>query len=542
MNYEQLKNSILQEAIEGLLVPQDPNDESAAVLLDRIADEKKRLIKEKKIKRDRNESRIYRTNDGHWMERFSNKNRPEVCIDDEIPFDIPESWEWCRASILFEVKGGKRLPIGAQFSEVPTKHVYIRVTDMKNHSIVNYNLKYISEELYQKLSRYTINKEDLYLTIAGTIGYCGIVPEEFNGMNLTENAVKLTYLQADKMYIFYTILSSYVQSQFLDKTNQLAQPKLAIRRIQTTLIPLPPLSEQHRIVSKLEEVLPKVEEYGKAQDRLDTLNSVLPEKLKASILQEAIEGRLVPQNPDDEPASELLDRIAEEKAKLVKEKKIKADKNASRIYRTDDGHWMEHFADKRRTDVCIDDDIPFDIPSNWRWSRLKEHCVIASGLGYKKENLETKSEQMIRVLRGGNIDYGKWQNKVNDIFISKEFVKDELLLKRGTFISPAVTSLEQMGKTALIEEDLPETVVGGFVLMITPFIFKDEYLHYLNAFFMSSYYKKQCQSITNKSGQAFYNLSRAKLLETLLPVPPIQEERRIVNLLNEMLPKLDTLK
>lgn len=527
MNYEQLKNSILQEAIEGLLVPQDPNDEPAAVLLDRIADEKKRLIKEKKIKRDRNESRIYRTNDGHWMERFSDKNRPEVCIDDEIPFDIPESWEWCRASILFEVKGGKRLPIGAQFSEVPTKHVYIRVTDMKNHSIVNYNLKYISEELYQKLSRYTINKEDLYLTIAGTIGYCGIVPEEFNGMNLTENAVKLTYLQADKMYIFYTILSSYVQSQFLDKTNQLAQPKLAIRRIQTTLIPLPPLSEQHRIVSKLEEVLPKVEEYGKAQDRLDTLNSVLPEKLKASILQEAIEGRLVPQNPDDEPASELLDRIAEEKAKLVKEKKIKADKNASRIYRTDDGHWMEHFADKRRTDVCIDDDIPFDIPNNWAWCRHNSLFNISGGSQPPKSYfIDTKKDGYIRLYQIR--DYG---TSPVPVYVPKEKVskfthKGDILLARYG---------GSLGKVFWAEEGAYNVAMAKVIPLFSPKLIDVEYIYY---YYHCGLYQHLVKG-GNRSAQGGFNKDDLNTL--FFPLPPLNEQHRIVKRIKEILPKLNSL-
>lgn len=538
MNYEQLKNSILQEAIEGRLVKQDPNDEPAAVLLDRIADEKKRLIKEKKIKRDKNESRIYRTDDGHWMERFSDKNRPEACIDDEIPFDIPESWEWCRIKeIIYPPKYGT--------SNKSKKEGVVPVLRMGNiqNGEINYNNLVYSDNTSDN-EKYKLQKGDLLFNrtnSAELVGKTAIYRGEREAI-YAGYIILLRPIIASSEFLNFVFSSPYLRSYCKEvKTIGVQQCNINAEKVSNLIIPIPPLSEQHRIVAKLEELLPKMEEYGKAQDRLDALNSVLPEKLKASILQEAIEGRLVPQNPDDDPASKLLDRIAEEKAKLVKEKKIKADKNASRIYRTDDGHWMEHFADKHRTDVCIDDEIPFDIPSNWRWSRLKEHCVITSGLGYKKENLETKSDQMIRVLRGGNIDYGKWQNKVNDIFISKEFVKDELLLKRGTFISPAVTSLEQMGKTALIEEDLPETVVGGFVLMIMPFIFKDEYLHYLNAFFMSSYYKKQCQSITNKSGQAFYNLSRAKLLETLVPVPPIQEERRIDNILNEILPKLENI-
>lgn len=183
----------------------------------------------------------------------------ERCIDDEIPFEIPETWCWCRLGTLVTVKGGKRVPKGVQLSEVPTAHIYIRVTDMKNNTLTSDRLRYISDDVNQQIRNYTISKDDLYLTIAGTIGSVGIVPAEFDGMNLTENAVKLTEIRLDKHYLLRLISAPLVQEQFVDKTNQVAQPKLAIERIITTLIPIPPLSEQLRIVKAISEALTMIE-------------------------------------------------------------------------------------------------------------------------------------------------------------------------------------------------------------------------------------------------------------------------------------------
>jgi type I restriction enzyme S subunit len=292
-------------------------------------------------------------------------------------------------------------------------------------------------------------------------------------------------------------------------------------KMNSIMVALPPLAEQKRIVAKIEELLPKVEEYGKAQDALNKLNEELPEKLKKSVLQEAIEGRLVPQDPNDEPASLLLERIREEKKRLVKEGKLKK-------------------KDLEETPIS-EDEIPFDIPDSWVWSRLGDHISATSGLAYKKDDLGVVSSEYVRVLRGGNISFGSWSIKGDDVMIGKQFIDDELLLKKGTFISPAVTSLEHMGKTALIREDQHNVVAGGFVLMFHPHYYNERYLEYLNIFFQSGYYREKCKSITNKSGQAFYNLSRAKLLEVPIPLPPLAEQKRIVAKIEEAFKAIDAL-
>ena len=249
---ERLKKSILQEAVQGKLVPQDPNDEPAAVLLERIRAEKQKLIAEGKIKKNKHESIIFRRDNSHYEKCGSN----DVCIDDEIPFDIPNSWCWTRLDNIITVRGGKRLPKGEKLLESPTGHVYIRVTDMKNNSVDLNDLHYIDDKIYREISNYIITKDDIYIVIVGsTIGKVGIIPNELDGMNLTENAARLTPYLVDKEYLLLALQIEYLQRQFLDKTNQVGQPKLALIRLKTSLIPMPPLEEQKRIAQMYKHLL-----------------------------------------------------------------------------------------------------------------------------------------------------------------------------------------------------------------------------------------------------------------------------------------------
>jgi len=229
-----LRQSILSEAVSGKLVPQNKEDEPAKELLRKIKKEKENLIKEGKIKKG--------------------KELP-VISDDEIPYDLPKGWIWMRLGDVCDVKGGKRIPKGYLLQDVPTKYIYIRVTDMKDGTIKDNKLKYISEDIYQLIKQYTISKDNLYITIAGTIGEVGFVPSKFDNMNLTENAAKIINYGVDKSFLKLILSSKFAKDQFLDKVNQMAQPKLALMRILTTKIPLPPLPEQHRIVEKVDSLM-----------------------------------------------------------------------------------------------------------------------------------------------------------------------------------------------------------------------------------------------------------------------------------------------
>ena len=224
----QAKSKILDLAIHGKLVPQDPNDEPAIELLKRI----------------------------------NPKFTP--CDNAHYPFNVPVRWSWVRLDNVCEIKGGKRIPRGETFSKEPTEHIYIRVTNMKNNTIIENEVKYITEEVYRQIKNYTISSDDLYLTIAGTIGDVGFVPSRFNGMNLTENAAKLTNIVCYKQYLMIALLSSVAQEHFTSKFHQVAQPKLSIETASSTLIPLPPYNEQQRIVAKIEEIFAVFDEIQKS--------------------------------------------------------------------------------------------------------------------------------------------------------------------------------------------------------------------------------------------------------------------------------------
>ena len=251
---EALKKSILQEAVQGKLVAQDPSDEPAEALLERIRAEKQRIIKEGKIKKDKHESVIFRRDNSHY-EKLDGVER---CIDDELPFEIPENWCWCRLGTIAAVLGGKRIPAGRKLTECNTGHVYIRVSDMTDGGVSTDRLLYVPEDIYPSISKYIINKADVFITVAGTIGRVGKIPDELDGANLTENADRLVLADVNQDWLIKVLQSGMIQEQIAEATTQVGQPKLAIARIERFLVPLPPLAEQQRIIQRIEDLLPLV--------------------------------------------------------------------------------------------------------------------------------------------------------------------------------------------------------------------------------------------------------------------------------------------
>ena len=389
------------------------------------------------------------------------------------------------------------------------------------------NTKFISEEEHKILSaRCCPEYGDLLISKVGTTGIPLIIDtdKEFS-IFVSLALIKFFPNHIDSKFLIHLINSPLVQEQVKRDTRGVGNKNWVLTAISNTLLAIPPLVEQKRIVSKIEKIMPIADKYEKSQEALDRLNTEIYDKLKKSVLQEAIQGKLVPQDSNDEPASVLLERIKKEKAKLFKDGKLKKkDLVDSVIFKGEDNKYYETIGGITE---CIEERIPFELPSNWFWVTLGNLVQNCSGLAYKKENLDERSDSYIRVLRGGNIDDGKWSIKDDDVMIASMFVKPELLLTAGTFITPAVTSIEQMGKTALVRDDQPQTVVGGFVLMLLPFLRDWSLLNYLELIFQSEYYKGYCRSITNKSGQAFYNLSRQKLMQFLVPLPPLNERVKI---------------
>ena len=337
------------------------------------------------------------------------------------------------------------------------------------------------------------------------------------------------------------LLAPSTYEYFKAKATGTAQKTVSLSCLRSTLLALPPESEQLRIVGKLAQLMPLVEEYGKLEDDREALDAALPERLRKSVLQMAVQGKLTPQDPSDEPASMLLERIRDQRRQLIAEKKMKAPKGGeSVIFTGSDGRRYEKRVDAKGGEsepVCIEDEIPFEMPESWEWVRLSTVLQLSSGLGYKKDNLSVKGEHMVRVLRGGNIgEDDEPLIKDNDVLISAEFVDDSLLLRDGQIITPAVTSLENVGKAAIVRNADGETVCGGFVFYLTPYLKSICHSEYLHRYLASPGHIAFCKSVVKKSGQAFYNLSKASLNSALVAIPPLAEQHRIVERVNELMP------
>ena len=529
MTGKQLRNSILQWAIQGKLVPQNPNDEPASILIEKIRAEKARLIKEGKIKKDKKESIIFRGEDNSYYEKFANGK--VVCIDEEIPFEIPASWSYARlgniCSYLHRGKSPKygnqkKLPIIAQKCNQWDK-LYI---DRCLFSDIDYILKYKEEQFLQK-GDIIINS-----TGGGTVGRTGYIDESiFEKYDKFVADSHVTVVRPTTLishrYIYMYLLSPYIQIGIEERcsgsTNQI---ELGTATIYDYIVPIPPVEEQKKIVRKIKEILPLVEKYTHSQTLQDKLNDSIKTQLRKSILQEAIQGHLVLQDADDEPASVLLQRIKEEKQRLVKEGKLKKkDSIDSVIFKGDDNKYYEQIGGKVDD---ITEEIPFDVPDGWSWCHLKSICTIFTGATFKKEDART-DKQGIRILRGGNILPFEIAFKPDDIFLPCNLVKENILIQKNDIVTPAVTSLENIGKMARVIDHLPDVTVGGFVFVLRLYYSNDWLSQYLLVLMSSPTIIEYIKSITNKSGQAFYNIGKERLATTLLPIPPLNEQQRIVS-------------
>jgi len=516
MTADQLRKSILQQAIQGKLVPQDPNDEPASVLLERIREEKARLVEEKKIKKEKNPSVIFRGEDNSYYEKFTLSGEVK-CIDEEIPFEIPNGWEWCRLGDITSITGGKRVPVGYSLTNQNTGYKYIRVADMKQYSVRNNDVHYISKEIYSLIKNYTISKDDLYITVAGTIGVVGEIPIEFDGANLTENANKIVFTQLNKKCLMYLLSSDYVQTQIKNCTTKVGQPKLAIIRIQNFLLPIPPLKEQQRIVEKIEELIPHIEHYGKAQTELDLLNRNIKEQLKKSVLQYAIEGKLVPQDETEGTADVLLEQIQKEKQKLYEENKLKKkDLEHSTIFKGEDNKYYEKIG---KNVICIDEEISFEIPKNWRWVRVKD-IVQVNPKNEAADNTISAFIPMEKIKATFSSVYSYSEKKWGEIKSGFTHFSD------GDIAFAKITPCFQNRKSMILQ-NLPNGIGAGTteLKVLRPCgITMNAY--FLLFFLESPYFIEEAKF----KGTANQQRILSGYLETkLLALPPLTEQQRIVN-------------
>ena len=375
MNGKQLKNSILQWAIQGKLVPQDPNDEPASVLLERIRAEKAKLVKEKKIKKDKNESIIYRGDDNSYYEKFIATGEVK-CIDEEIPFEIPQGWEWERIGNIFETTSGST-PLSRNPDYYKNGNInWVRTTDLNNgilnkteiqitsKAIIDYNLSILPQTsvcvaMYGGAG--TIGKHCiLHFDTTINQSVCAIQPNGFCNMDYIHTFIE------------------YQRPFWMDfAAGSRKDPNINQLIIKHCLLPIPPQEEQLRIVTKLNQLYPYIYQYGNSQNRLNQINKEIWHSLKKSILQEAIQGKLVPQIAEEGTAQELLEQIQQKKQKLVKEGKLKkAALNDSIIYKGDDNKYYERIGHKS---IDITDEILFDLPDNWSWVRFGHYIKMSIG-------------------------------------------------------------------------------------------------------------------------------------------------------------------
>ena len=523
MDTKALRQKILDLAIRGKLVPQDPNDEPASVLLERIRQQKQQMVKEGKLKpKDiKNDSVIFVGEDNLHYEKFADGS--VKCIEDESPFDLPDGWAWSRIRDIASVKGGKRLPKGMSFSSCRTSHAYIRVTDMKNHSVNTDDLKYITEEVFLQIKNYTISKDDLYVTIAGTIGVTGEVPAELDGMNLTENAVKVTDIQINKAFLCLVLQSEFVQQQFQDKTHQVAMPKLALERILSTLIPVCSITVQSGIVSKFGEVDSLINLIGEEKEVLTEAISMA----KSKILDLAIRGQLVPQDPADEPASALLERIRAEKEELIKQGKLKRDKKESVIFRGEDNSY--YIRQDTHTE-SIDEQFIFELPDNWEWCSLLNIAKMELGKTLDSaKNIGTNYPYLRSVnVRWNEVDLSdlkgmRFEPEELDRYTVR---RNDLLICEGGDVGRSCVWTDE--KEILYQNALHRVrFYGG----CNPFYF----MYYMMYYESRGIIKALCKGVTIK------HLTGNVLSLIPFALPPIEEQDRIVERLNRIFVLLDSV-
>ena len=541
MKAKDLKNSILQMAVEGKLVPQDPNDEPASVLLERIRGEKHKLIAEGKAKFPKGgESIIYIGSDGSpYEKRVDVRGRviSDKCIASEVPFEeLPKGWAWARLSMLTA-----NVHYGYTCSSSSSGHIkLLRITDIQNGH-VNWNTVPYCASDPKDYSTYFLKEGDILIArTGGTIGKSIFISEKPPVSAFASYLIRAIPIKNEIVPYFRSYFDSpSYWAQLIDASAGTGQPNVNATSIGRLLIALPPMAEQRRIVERVNELMPLVEEYGVLEDAREALDAALPGRLRKSVLQLAVRGGLAPQDPADEPAGALLERIRGQRRQLVAEGKMRAPKGGeSIIFAGSDGRRYEKRVDARGREsepVCIDDEIPFGIPEGWEWARLSSVLQLSSGLGYKKDSLTVKSECMVRVLRGGNIGEGDEPLvRDSDVLISAEFVDESLLLRDGQIITPAVTSLENVGKAAIVRSADGNTVCGGFVFFMTPFLENRWHSEYLHRYLISPAHIAFCRSVVKKSGQAFYNLSKSSLNLALIAIPPLAEQRRIANEVNRL--------
>ena len=491
MNGKQLKNSILQWAIQGKLVPQDPNDEPASVLLDKIRQEKERLIKEKKIKRDKNASIIYRGEDNSYYEKILATGEVK-CIDEEVPFEIPVSWSWARLThVTFLIEDCPHSTAKDEGKGYPL----VRTPNIGFGFLLLNGVHRVSEKVYnQRNVRAVPQKNDLIFAREAPAGNIAVIQDE--KVCLGQRTVLLRPITHCILpqYLAYYILAPSSQQSLVEKSSGTTVAHVNLSDFRPYLIAVPPIDEQKRIVNKLKELLPLLDKYNCYADKLSRLNNEINTLLKKSILQEAIQGRLVPQIAEEGTAKELLEQIKAEKLKLVKESKLKKSAlNESVIFRGDDNKYYEQIGSE-----VTEIELPFDLPSSWSIARLNAVCQLTDGL-------KTTGKQCLldaKYLRGKSSETIVEQGKL-------VYKGDNIMLVDG----------ENSGEVFIVPQD-------GYMGSTFKQLWISSSMHQPYVLAFIQFYKETLRN--SKKGAAIPHLNKELFYGLIIGIPPLQEQRRLV--------------
>ena len=524
MTAQQLKNSILLMAVQGKLVPQDPNDEPASVLLERIHAEKERLIKEKKIKREKNPSVIFKGADNTPYEKIGDEVRS---LADEVPFDIPDSWEWVRIRSLGEIVRGS----GIKRNEtVPQGCPCVRYGELYTTYQTSFTAatSFISAELDEKCKHFSYGDVLMTLTgenkpdIAKAVAYLGANPVAAGG-----DLAFWTRHGMNPLFLSYIMASPYIISRKVALATGDIIVHISGDKLGTILLPVPPLAEQEKIVARIQNLELVIKDYAQKATMLQALEGTFPEALKKSILQEAVQGKLVPLDPSDEPAEALLERIRAEKRRLIKEGKIKKDKHESVIFRRDNSHYEKRGSEE----VCIDDEIPFEVPPSWALIRLDNIGIYRKGpfgSSLTKSMFVPKGADTVKVYEQKNAI--QKDHTLGTYYITRQYYESKM---RSFTVEPGdilVSCAGTIGETYVLPEQIELGIINQALMRMT--IFAPIDLDYFLLYF--DYVLKQTAKEISK-GSAIKNIPPFEIFKKLiLPLPPLEEQKRIVEKVREL--------
>lgn len=496
MNGKQLKNSILQWAIQGKLVPQDPNDEPASVLLEKIRQEKERLIKEKKIKRDKNASIIYRGEDNSYYEKILATGEVK-CIDNEIPFEIPATWNWARLSNITSILGDG-IHGTPEYDATGTAY-FINGNNLSNGSIeIKADTKKVSEQEAEKHKR-LLNSTTVLVSINGTLGNVAF----YNGENviLGKSACYFNLMgNIDKQYIKHILETEYFTEYAKNVATGSTIKNVPLAGMRNFLIPVPPITEQHRIILGMVRLSHSIDCYNDAQTKLDLLNNVLNEKLKKSVLQEAIQGKLVPQIAEEGTVQELLEQIKAEKERLVKEGKLKKSAlNDSVIFKGDDNKYYEQIGN-----TISEVEVAFEFPNSWSIARLSVICQLTDGLKSTGKQCLLDAKYLRGKSSGTIVEQGKLVYK-----------GDNIVLVDG----------ENSGEVFTVPQD---GYMGSTFkqLWISSFMYEPYVLAFIQ------FYKEILRN--SKKGAAIPHLNKDLFYGLIIGIPPVHEQERIIEKIKQL--------